>query len=151
MPAGYQRIAAEQDVPASILYALAAAESGQRLASGGYRPWPWTLNVAGTPRRFRTASAALEALRAHLDAGQTNIDIGLMQVNWHWHSHRFASPAEALAPYTNLCVGARILREQHDAATDWLQAAGLYHAPADADAAAAHRARVRDHLEVMPP
>jgi hypothetical protein len=43
-------------------------------------------------------NAGLDALVA---AGIDNIDIGCMQVNWHWHRAAFASPAAALnAGYT---------------------------------------------------
>ncbi|WP_019590500.1 transglycosylase SLT domain-containing protein [Thioalkalivibrio sp. ALE20] len=148
VPHGYERVAAATGVPADVLYALAAAESGARLQSGRLRPWPWTLNVGGRPERYATADEALEALRGHLAAGKRNIDVGLMQVNWHWYEDRLESPEQALDPYTNLRIGAGILRDRHEnGARGWLHAAGLYHAPNNERHASRHRERVAHHLE----
>ena len=55
------------------------------------RPWPWTLNVAG-----RASSSArdgrLSGDRTLLAARRSDFDVGLMQINWHYHASRFASP-----------------------------------------------------------
>lgn len=150
MPEGYQRIARVAGVPADVLYALAAAESVARLSTGMDRPWPWTLNVAGRPERYATFNEALAALEEHLGRGQRNIDVGLMQINWHWHEDRLQEPALALDPYHNLRIGAEILREQYERSGHWLDASGLYHAPSNHDHAARHRARVQQHLEALP-
>ncbi|WP_081617317.1 transglycosylase SLT domain-containing protein [Thioalkalivibrio sp. ALMg11] len=150
VPEGYHRVAQAEGVPADVLYALAAAESGARLSTGAARPWPWTLNVGGRPERYRTYREALDALERHLAAGKRNIDIGLMQVNWHWHEERLQDPARALDPYRNLRIGAAILREQYERSGHWLEASGLYHAPSNTTNAARHRARVQHHLEALP-
>ncbi|WP_200193671.1 transglycosylase SLT domain-containing protein [Halorhodospira abdelmalekii] len=146
-PVLYQDVAEAVDVPAQLLYALAAAESGAALNSGRYKPWPWTLNVGGKPERHASLEAAQAALRQHRAAGRRNVDVGLMQVNWYWHGERFATLSESLEPQTNLKVGAAILRAHYEERGDWLDAAGAYHAPADPQAAAAHRKAVAEHLE----
>ncbi len=51
VPLLYAQIARQQQVPAELLYAVARAESGTRLAQG-LHPWPWTLNIAGTGYRY---------------------------------------------------------------------------------------------------
>ncbi|MCG5537360.1 transglycosylase SLT domain-containing protein [Halorhodospira sp. 9622] len=145
-PRLYQEVAEAAEVPAQLLYALAAAESGAALSSGRYEPWPWTLNVGGEPERYPSREAAQAALRQHRADGRRNIDVGLMQVNWHWHGERFASLSQALEPQANLQMGAAILRGRYEERGDWLEAAGAYHAPSDPQAAAAHREAVAEHL-----
>ena len=72
VPAGYRAIAAERGIPQSVLYAVALTESGKRVAPADrYRPWPWTLNVAGRGYFFESRQAAWQALLAHLEGWQT--------------------------------------------------------------------------------
>ena len=48
VPAGYRSIATALSIPHALLYAVALTESGKQIEpAGGYRPWPWTLNLAG--------------------------------------------------------------------------------------------------------
>jgi len=148
VPAGYRTVAAEQGVPASILYAVALAESGTVVdPSRHIRPWPWTLNVSGQGRFFPSRQAASEALHAELAAGRESVDIGLMQVNWRYHKDRLASPTRALDPYHNLRVAARILRGCYQRREDWWEAVGCYHAPSNARRAARYRQRVLRHWQ----
>jgi len=145
IPSGYRRIAVEFAIPPKILYAMALAESGKTLEGHrGQRPWPWTLNIRGRAYFFAQRRAAEMALRRALEGGERLIDVGLMQVNWHYHAHRLRSPTVALDPYHNLRIAARILRECQQARRDWWAAVGCYHAPVNATHAARYRARVRD-------
>ena len=145
-PATYQQIARQVGIPAEVLYAVALQESALPLR-GRLRPWPWTLNVAGRPQRFANQSAACRALRRALSAtAPTRIDIGIAQINWGYHGHRFASPCAALHPTLNLTVAAQLLREHHRHSGDWLLAAGRYHRPAGGTPATRYRARVARHL-----
>ena len=61
-PPAYQLAAARAGIPASVLFAIALQESGTPLR-GHLMPWPWTLNVAGTPQRFASRHEACAALR----------------------------------------------------------------------------------------
>ena len=70
------------------------------------------------------------------------MDIGLLQVNWHYHRAALVDPWTALAPYHNLRVGARILYRRYRATGDWWRAVGAYHAPRHAERARWYRARV---------
>ncbi len=145
-PPAYQLAAHRADVPAAVLYAVALQESGAMLR-GRLIPWPWTLNVAGTPQRYATraeACAGLHRALAHTPANR--IDAGLGQVNLGYHTHRYTQPCELLDPYRNLAIAAEILREQHTPGEDWLLAIGRYHRPAGGAPAARYRRSVHRHL-----
>lgn len=146
IPWGYRKIAAAHGIPPSILYAVAKTESNYRLVNGADRPWPWTLNVQGRPERYSTRRAAYGALKRYLNRGISRIDIGLMQVNWHYHHTKLGSPWQALAPYHNLRIGSRILTTQYAGTHDWLTAVGRYHAPGNPKRAKIYRQRVAKHL-----
>lgn len=145
-PPAYQLAAQQAGVPSPVLYAVALQESGARLR-GRLIPWPWTLNVAGTPQRYATraeACAGLHRALAHTPANR--IDAGLGQVNLGYHTHRYTQPCELLDPYRNLAIAAEILREQHTPGEDWLLAIGRYHRPAGGAPAARYRRSVHRHL-----
>lgn len=144
IPPTYERIAARYEIPEAILYAVALAESGKPIASlSARRPWPWTLNVAGEGLYFPTRLAAWRVLDASLAAGETSIDIGLMQVNWHYHRQRLGNTWLALQPEHNLSVAAEILKRCYAERGDWWGSVGCYHAPNDATRAKLYAERVR--------
>jgi hypothetical protein len=144
VPSGYRLIAAERVMPATLLYAVALTESGRAVnnTEGVRRPWPWTLNVAGSGYVYATRLEAWQALRDWLAQGQQSIDIGLMQVNWRYHQARLGEPWQALEPYHNLRVGAGILQACYATAHDWWASVGCYHAPSHPARAARYRRRV---------
>ncbi|MBT2298201.1 MULTISPECIES: lytic transglycosylase [Pseudomonas] len=146
-PPAYQLAAQDADIPSTVLFAITLQESGIR-ARGRLLPWPWTLNIAGTPYRFATRPEACQALLealSHHDAKR--VDVGLGQTNLGYHGQRFASPCDALDPYRNLAVTAELLREHHAATGDWVLAAGRYHRPAGGAPAARYRAGFSQQLE----
>ena len=143
VPAGYRAIATERDIPHTVLYAVALTESGKRVMSADvYRPWPWTLNVAGRGYFFDSRKEAWQALVEHIKGGKSSIDIGLMQVNWRYHQERLGTPWQALDPYHNLRVGAGILQDCYVTRQDWWASVGCYHAPSNPDRADQYRRRV---------
>lgn len=89
-----------------VLRSIALVESGRN-----NQAWPWTLNVGGRSYFFVDRESAWQAARIlethHID----NFDIGLMQINWHFHKHRFRSTWQALDPETNYRVAENILNE----------------------------------------
>lgn len=143
IPPAYQQVAHEYGIPPKVLYAVALTESNHR-----GRPWPWTLNVAGQPERYDSYSQVVAALKRHLKAGERNVDVGLMQVNWRWQPQAMRDPVSALEPWYNVRSGARILADCYR--TDWLQAAGCYHRPAGGEPARRYRAAVARHLKRLP-
>ena len=152
VPSGYRQVAAEYAIPPRIFYAVALTESGKHVdGQHGPRPWPWTLNVRGQAHFFARRRAAEHALHRALASGERLIDVGLMQVNWHFHQRRLQSPAFALDPYFNLRIAARILNECQRVRGDWWAAVGCYHAPGNAPHAAIYQARVREHWRRLNP
>lgn len=145
IPPLYQQIAAHHAVPADIFYAVALGESRSALSDKQVRPWPWTLNVAGTGKRFNSREEAYEHLSQLLARGHRNVDVGLVQVNWRWNGDRFESAWHALDPVVNLSTGARILRELKDNCGDcsWWTVVGQYHNPTKPWLAAAYVRRVK--------
>lgn len=150
IPPTYVRIAGHYGVPPAILYAVALAESGKGIPSlPARRPWPWTLNIAGQGSYYPTRRAAWRALDASLAAGESRVDIGLMQVNWHFHQQRLRNSWLALAPDHNLAVAAEILRACYARYGDWWMGVGCYHAPNDAKRAGRYTERVRKAWQTL--
>jgi len=145
-PAAYQWAARIAGIPPSVLFAVALQESGTPL-HGRVIPWPWTLNIAGTPSRYANRAQACSVLeRALKQVPATRVDVGLGQVNVGYHGYRVKRPCELLEPQQNLATAATILSEQHEAGDDWLVAVGRYHRPAGGEPAARYRRSVRQHL-----
>lgn len=145
-PPAYQVAAQRAGIPSTVLYAVALQESGTRF-NGRLVPWPWTLNVAGAPRRFATRAEACTGLHQALrEVPLTRIDAGLGQINLGYQRHRYEQPCELLDPYRNLELVAEILREQHAPDQDWLVTIGRYHRPAGGAPAARYRHSVGRHL-----
>ena len=146
VPEGYQTIATERGIPSAVLYAIALTESATRLTNSNiYRPWPWTLNVAGQGYFFDSRVEAWQALENWIRQGRRSIDIGLMQVNWRYHKEKLGTPWQALDPYHNLRVGAVILQDCYQTRQDWWASVGCYHSPANMQRAERYRKRVVSH------
>ena len=133
------------------LYAVALQESRTLWTDGTARPWPWTLRSArdGT-QRFVSRSAAQQALGTLLAAGESNIDVGLMQINWGFNGHRVDAPAALLDPHRNIFVGAEILRDAlraHEG--DLARALGAYHHGSDTERGRAYSAEVRRRINAL--
>ena len=149
IPPAYQAAAARSGVPALILYGVALQES--MLLFGPHSlPYPWTLCVRGEPRRFDTYEKAVQNLIQTVRSGISNVDCGLVQVNWHWHYQRLQNAWFALDPYRNLAVGASLLREHLQATGNWFEAVGRYHHPTDTKRAQSYASSVFARLPRIP-
>lgn len=152
VPPGYRQVAAEQRIPAALLYAIALTESGYGPAAGANpRPWPWTLNIRGKGHYYPSFAAAAQALTATLHQGETAVDVGLMQIHWRYHHAALGTVHRALDPYHNLRVAAQILADCYRQRTDWWSAAGCYHAPNNPALAERYQARVQRHWRALRP
>ena len=129
---------------------MIALQESAKLFGHRVLPWPWTLNVRGTPRRYGNYGEAVADMAAIVLSGTSNVDAGVMQVNWGYHRHRLQSANRALDPYPNLHIGATILREHYDATGDWFVATGRYHAPAHAARAEAYATSVYRRVARVP-
>ena len=147
IPVGYREVAQQAGIPAEVLYAVALTESGSRIAHAT-RPWPWTLNVAGKGYRYASRTEACQALLQFLHTTSLRrIDAGLGQINLGWNRQHFAVPCDALAPYPNLAVTARLLRQHYKRWKNWPEAIGRYHRPAGGKPAQRYRQQVLRHLK----
>lgn len=118
VPPLYAQIARQRQVPAELLYAVARAESGTRLAQG-LHPWPWTLNIAGTGYRYPSRSSACQALLAFARTRSLKrIDAGLGQINLGWNGQWFPSLCASFDPADNLTVTALLLRQHYNASPE---------------------------------
>ncbi len=138
----YRTVEANHGIPDLLLYAIALTESGTTLNDGQYIPWPWTLNVAGSPRYFSSRESAWRHLEYVLSQGEELVDIGAGQVNWYWHSDKFASTWDALDPAKNIYVAGVILNDCHRQRGDWINAVGCYHSPGNQKRAIDYTRRV---------
>ena len=146
IPAAYRQVAIANGIPADIIYAVALAESGRNLGDHRpLRPWPWTLNIHGEGVYFNDRQSAWRAAVASIARQRTSVDIGLMQVNWRYHSQRLIDPWRALDPYANLQAAAEILMNCQQRLSDWWASVGCYHAPSNPERARRYRERVRAH------
>jgi hypothetical protein len=118
-------------VSATDLYGMAMQETGMRWKDGTFRPWPWTLMLNGPAARCIRYSGKEEmarALASFISRGITNIDIGLMQVNWKYNGHRYVKSATALVdPRTNVIVATHVLKGTMKATPTKRQGIGHYH------------------------
>ena len=144
VPLLYSEIATKTGVPAAVLYSVARGESVLRKLN---QPWPWTLNVGGVALRFRTREHAQMALVSLLAAGYTNIDVGIMQINWRWNSELLGDPSIAFDPAMNIHAGAMHLKALYLARGSWRSAVGAYHSPINATRAERYATGIWAHLE----
>lgn len=130
------------DVPASLLYSVAKVESNRSVTREVEKPWPWTLNIDGNGYYFDNREEMFDALMDAISNKQV-VDIGFMQLNWHWKYELLVSPWMATEPLFNVTIACRIIRDHFDgrANKDWLLAAGLYHREADSEHARDGRKR----------
>ena len=122
-------------VPQSVLLAIARVETG-RTVSGSYGPWPWTVNQNGKGEWFKTGAEAIAHVTRALNVGETNIDIGCFQINYHWHGAEFADLATMFDPEANALYAASYLQKHFARTGDWEGAIGAYHSRRDEAAAA---------------
>jgi soluble lytic murein transglycosylase-like protein len=96
----YVAAANDAGVPLAVLVAVAGAESGYH---------PWALDIEG--RQVFCKSRA-EAETVLSNTATTNVDIGVMQINWRfWGPRLGVAKNDLLDPRINLLMGARILRD----------------------------------------
>lgn len=119
-------------IEALLLYSIAVTESAESIGRGLIAPSPYAIRVNGKElnRAYYPESRpeAEKVLTELLQAGHSNLDIGLMQVNLRWHKDRVKTPFELLDPTTNVRVGADILYETMASSPgDIVTAIGRYH------------------------
>lgn len=122
--------AAKYNIPAGILYSVGLTETGRK---GSLQPY--AMNIEG---KAIFASSAEEVLSRFAEAraqGAQLIDLGCMQINYHFHGENFASPSEMLDPKKNVEYAARFLANLHSRHETWTMAVARYHAGPNNDPA----------------
>lgn len=95
-PPAYQLAASSAGIPSEVLYAVALTESGLRI-EGKLKPWPWTLNIAGKGRFFKSREDACMALTHSLKSTSAKrVDVGVAQINYGYHGEKVNSPCDLL-------------------------------------------------------
>ena len=116
-------IAKSEDVPLGVLYAVGLTETGVK---GSLHPY--ALNVEGKTIITYSAADAMSEFRKAKRQGKILIDLGCMQVNFHYHGSNFNSPAEMMDPEKNIVYAARFLKTLHASEGSWAAAVARYHA-----------------------
>jgi len=125
----WTEIGDEIGVEPALLYAIAIAESKKYVGKGEVKPWPWTVNSPEGVKWFDNKEEMVDYIGKLIAKGRRNIDIGIMQVNWHWNGERLVGDHEKLAePEVCIATGAQVLKEElkrHDG--NIVKAVAAYH------------------------
>lgn len=105
-------------IPSGLLKSIARVESGNK---------PYALNIAGRPIIVNSKEEAASIVRFYQNAGITNIDLGIAQINLRWHGKHFSSISEMLEPKSNLEYAAKLLNELYRKHGSWCKAVRHYH------------------------
>jgi hypothetical protein len=115
-------------IPNGLVQAVALAESGRWLAEDeATLPWPWTVTSGKDSFYLPTKAAAIAKVRELKAGGRTNIDVGCMQINLHYHPDAFESLDEAFDPDSNVAYGTKFLKELRQRTRSWGKATAFYH------------------------
>jgi hypothetical protein len=114
-------------LPRGLLLAIGKVESGRFNSTlERWTPWPWAIDVSGTPLFFANATDAVAAARIAATSGLEE-DLGCFQISLLYHPQAFTSVAEAFDPVANAGYAARFLRGLYARTGSWPEAVALYH------------------------
>lgn len=139
IPNTISQIATDKGVPPDIFYAILLNESRTTTNMKRVVAWPWTANWKGKGYRFKTRVELYQFCQDLISRGYQSFDIGIAQVNWKWHKHRFNNMWAATDPWINMNAAADYLVEHYQTERNWLLAAGKYHAPSNPRNASTYR------------
>ena len=122
--------AAKHNIPAGILYSVGLTETGIK---GSLHPF--ALNIEGKAIYANSQSDAV----FHFNNARKNriqlIDLGCMQINYHYHKDAFASVSAMLDPRQNVEYAAKFLARLKKRHQTWTMAVARYHAGPNNDLA----------------
>lgn len=104
-------------IPRNLLCAIANVESAMN---------PNAIYYNGKSYHFKTANEAKTFANRLVENGVKNFDIGLMQINYGYHHHKFDSLDHMLDPESNLQYGARFLNELYSRHKAWRTSVAYY-------------------------
>jgi len=110
----------EYKIPDGLLASIARIESDNK---------PYAICIDGKPFYGKDKKEALSVVNKSLSQGISNIDIGIMQINWHWHGESFSNIDQMLTPENNIKYAAGFLKGLHKKHGSWSRAVRHYHSP----------------------
>lgn len=108
--AGAEAAAKAADLPAGLLTAISLRETGRwsaRLKTS--LTWPWTVTARGRGHYLDSKADAIAFVKRLRKRGVSNIDVGCMQINLHYHADAFANLQDAFDPRRNAGYAADFL------------------------------------------
>jgi hypothetical protein len=109
---------AKYKIPKGLLASIAKVESNSH---------PFAVNIKGKAYFAQDLDKAKEYIVSNLAKGVTNIDIGVMQLNWRWHEKEFATLSQMLSPAHNIDYAGKLLADLKQKHGDWHTAVRYYH------------------------
>lgn len=137
IPQSFVNVANKFQIDPVMMYAIATTESGiNRGFYHGKTPYAWTANIcdmaAGNNCKgywFDSREELYHRLQQELNRGNDWFDVGIMQVNWHFHKHRFDNDLWlATHPLINMNKAAQLIVEIQKKYTDYQDIYSAYHA-----------------------
>lgn len=124
----YRKFEQQLKLPEDTLYAIGLHETS-KIHSILKRAiaWPWSVNFKGKSYYFDTKKEAKDFVKKQIRAGETNIDVGCMQVNLKHHPKAFRSIEQAFTPRYNIAYAANFLVKKYNSHGSWGQAISHYH------------------------
>lgn len=108
----------KEQIPSGLLESIAKIESGVQ---------EHAININGKSFFAANKQEAISIINKSLNSGVTNIDIGVMQLNWRWHQKAFNNIDEMLSATINIGYAARLLKSLYKQHGDWHKAVRYYH------------------------
>lgn len=108
----------QNNIPSGLLLAIANVESGLK---------PFALNIEGRTVFAKSYPEAILLAKQAIGSGITNIDLGIMQVNYRWHNDRFKDIDEMLHPKSNIKYAGKLLSSLYKQHGCWHKAVRFYH------------------------
>jgi hypothetical protein len=112
------KVEKQYDIPQGLLASVARIESNNN---------PYALSIEGKAFYGKDLEKTLSVLNHHLEKGVRNIDIGVMQINWHWHGRNFSGLDEMITPEYNIKYAAKFLNSLYKRHGSWSKAVRHYH------------------------
>lgn len=122
--------AAKHNIPAGVLYSVGLTETGIK---GSLHPF--ALNIEGKAIYANSQSNAISHFNDARKSGIRLIDLGCMQINYHYHKDAFSSVSAMLDPRQNVEYAAKFLARLKKRHQTWTMAVARYHAGPNNDPA----------------